>query len=214
MIEVRGSNMDVILLERIEKLGQLGDVVRVKDGFARNHLLPQRKAVRATKDARERFETEREALEKDNLSRRGDAAAEAARMNGAKVVIVQQAGDSGQLYGAVRARDVAASLTELGFSVDRKQVVLRTVIKSLGIYSVDVWLHAEEKVEISVNVARSEEEAKLQASGVDVATGDVSPSGEGQTEVEALFEKVPADSNLEGDTVLGDANQDGDQPEE
>ena len=206
--------MDVILLERIEKLGQLGDEVRVKDGFARNHLLPLRKAVRATKDARERFETERANLEKENNSRRGDAAAEAGRMRGAKVVIVQQAGDSGQLYGAVRGRDVAAALTEAGFSVDRKQVVLRTVIKSLGIYSVDIWLHAEEKVEILVNVARSEEEARLQESGVNVTTGNVSPSEEGRPEVEALFEKPPADSNLEGDTVVGDANQDGDQPEE
>ena len=206
--------MDVILLERIEKLGQLGEVVRVKDGFARNHLLPRRKAVRATKDARERFETERATLEKENTSRRGDAAAEAGRMRGTKVVIVQQAGDSGQLYGAVRGRDVAAALTEAGFSVDRKQVVLRTVIKSLGIYSVDVWLHAEEKVEILVNVARSEEEARLQESGVNVAKGDVSPSEESQPEVEALFEKLPADSDLESGTTLGEINEDGDQPEE
>ena len=135
-------------------------------------------------------------------------------MNGAKVVIEQQAGDSGQLYGAVRGRDVAAALTEAGFSVNRKQVVLRTVIKSLGIYSVDVWLHAEEKVEISVNVARSEEEARLQASGVNVTTGDVSPSGEGQTEVETLFEKLPADPDLQSDSVSGDVNEGGDQPEE
>jgi len=204
----------VILLERIEKLGQLGDVVRVKDGFARNHLLPLRKAVRATKDARERFETERATLEKENISRREDASAAAGRMRGAKVVIVQQAGDSGQLYGAVRSRDVAAALTEEGFSVDRKQVVLRTVIKSLGIYAVDIWLHAEEKVEISVNVARSEEEARLQESGVNVTTGDVSPSGEGQPEVEALFEKLPTDSNLESGSVLVDVTEDGDQQEE
>ena len=206
--------MEVILLERIEKLGQLGDVVRVKDGFARNHLLPLRKAVRATKGARERFETERATLEKENISRRGDAAAEAGRMRGTKVVIVQQAGDSGQLYGAVRSRDVAAALAEAGFSVDRKQVVLRTVIKSLGIYSVDIWLHAEEKVEVTVNVARSEEEARLQESGVTVATGDVSPSEEGQPEVEALFEKLPADSNLESGSVLVDVTEDEDQPEE
>ena len=184
--------MDVILLERIERLGQLGDVVRVKDGFARNHLLPQRRAVRATKEARDSFEAQRAALEKENATRRENASVEAARMQGAEVIIVQQAGDSGQLYGAVRARDVAIALTAAGFPIDRKQVVLKSVVKSLGVHTVDVRLHAEEKVEISVNVARSEEEAKLQASGVDV-TGD---RVEAQPEVEALFEQVPEDPEL------------------
>ena len=145
--------MDVILLERIERLGQLGDVVRVKDGFARNHLLPQRRAVRATKEARDSFEAQRAALEKENATRRENASVEAVRMKGTEVIIVQQAGDSGQLYGAVRARDVAIALTAAGFPTDRKQVVLKSVVKSLGVHTVDVWLHAEEKVEISVNVA-------------------------------------------------------------
>ena len=184
--------MDVILLERIERLGQLGDVVRVKDGFARNHLLPQRRAVRATKEARDSFEAQRAAIEKENATRREDASVKAVRMKGAEVIIVQQAGDSGQLYGAVRARDVAIALTAAGFPTDRKQVVLKSVIKSLGVHTVDVWLHAEEKVEISVNVARSEEEAKLQASGVDVIGDRV----EAQPEVEALFEQVPEDPEL------------------
>ena len=192
--------MDVILLERIERLGQLGDVVRVKDGFARNHLLPQRKAVRATKDAREKFEAQREALEQENSARRERASVEAARMKGAEVIIVQQAGDSGQLYGAVRARDVAAALTEAGFPTNRKQVILKSVVKSLGVYTVDVWLHSEEKVEVSVNVARSEEEARLQASGVDV-TGD---QVEEKPEVEALFEQVPEDPELGTEEVLSD----------
>ncbi len=191
--------MDVILLERIERLGQLGDVVRVKDGFARNHLLPQRRAVRATKEARDSFEAQRAAIEKENSSRRENASLEAARMKGVEVIIVQQAGDSGQLYGAVRARDVAIALTAAGFPTDRKQVVLKSVVKSLGVYAVDVWLHAEEKVEISVNVARSEEEAKLQASGVDVIGDQV----EAQPEVEALFEQVPEDPELGTEQELG-----------
>jgi large subunit ribosomal protein L9 len=206
--------MDVILLERIEKLGQLGDVVQVKDGFARNHLLPQRKAVRATKDARERFETERTTLEKDNASRRENAAAEAGRMSGVKVVIVQQAGDSGQLYGAVRGRDIAAALTEAGFSVDRKQVVLRTVIKSLGIYSVDIWLHAEEKIAVLVNVARSEEEARLQDSGIIIGTSGASQMEEDQPEVESLFEKLPVEPDFESESVSVDVDEDGNQPVE
>ena len=195
--------MDVILLERIERLGQLGDVVRVKDGFARNHLLPQRRAVRATKEARDSFEAQRAAIEKENATRREDASVEAVRMKGAEVIIVQQAGDSGQLYGAVRARDVAIALTAAGFPTDRKQVVLKSVVKSLGVHTVDVWLHAEEKVEISVNVARSEEEAKLQASGVDV-TGD---RVEAQPEVEALFEQVPEDPELGTEQELSEENE-------
>ena len=202
--------MDVILLERIERLGQLGDVVRVKDGFARNHLLPQRRAVRATKEARDDFEAQRAALEKENAVRREDASAEATRMKGAEVIIVQQAGDSGQLYGAVRARDIAAALTAAGFPIDRKQVVLKSVVKSLGIYTVDVWLHAEEKVEVSVNVARSEEEAKLQASGVDVIGDQV----EAKPEVETLFEQVPEDPELGTEQAPNEEGQAGSQVED
>jgi len=194
--------MDVILLERIERLGQLGDVVRVKDGFARNHLIPQRRAVRATKDARESFEAQRASLEKENTERRETASVEAARMKGAQVVIVQQAGDSGQLYGAVRARDVAVALTAAGFPTTRKQVVLKSVVKSLGIYAVEVWLHAEEKVEVLVNVARSEEEARLQASGVDVVGDQV----DAKPEVEALFEQVPEDPELGTDQAPDEEN--------
>ncbi|MEE2694293.1 MAG: 50S ribosomal protein L9 [Pseudomonadota bacterium] len=194
--------MDVILLERIERLGQLGDVVRVKDGFARNHLIPQRRAVRATKDARESFEAQRASLEKENTERRETASVEAARIKGAQVVIVQQAGDSGQLYGAVRARDVAVALTAAGFPTTRKQVVLKSVVKSLGIYAVEVWLHAEEKVEVLVNVARSEEEARLQASGVDVVGDQV----DAKPEVEALFEQVPEDPELGTDQAPDEEN--------
>lgn len=206
--------MEVILMERIDRLGELGDVVRVKDGFARNHLLPQRKAVRATKEAKERFELDRATLEEENASRRESAVIDANKMRGIEVVIVQQAGDSGQLYGAVRARDVASALVDAGFIVNRKQVVLKTVIKALGIYSVDVWLHAEEKVEVSVNVARSEEEARLQASGVNVRTEDVLQEEEERPEVETLFEQPPADPELEADAVSDDVSDAENQAEE
>ena len=198
--------MEVILMERIDRLGELGDVVRVKDGFARNHLLPQRKAVRATKEAKERFELDRATLEEENASRRESATVDANKMRGIEVIIVQQAGDSGQLYGAVRARDVASALVDAGFIVSRKQVVLKTVIKALGIYSVDVWLHAEEKVEVSGNVARSEEEARLQASGVNVRREDVLQEEEERLEVETLFEQPPADPELEADNVSDDVS--------
>jgi len=131
-------------------------------------------------------------------------------MKGAEVIIVQQAGDSGQLYGAVRARDIAAALTAAGFPIDRKQVVLKSVVKSLGIYTVDVWLHAEEKVEVSVNVARSEEEAKLQASGVDVIGDQV----EAKPEVETLFEQVPEDPELGTEQAPNEEGQAGSQVED
>ena len=208
--------MELILLERVEKLGQLGDIVRVKDGYARNHLLPQRKAVRATKAAKELFETDRANIEAQNASRRESASQEASRMAGVQVVIVQQAGDTGQLYGAVRSRDVAIALTEAGYAISRKQVVLKTVIKSLGIYSADVWLHAEECVEVSVNVARSEEEAKLQASGVEVGvSADQEVSSEVDLpEVEALFEQPPEDPDLTVDDRSGETSPDAGQLEE
>ena len=206
--------MEVILMERIDRLGELGDGVRVKDGFARNHLLPQRKAVRATKEAKERFELDRATLEEENASRRESATVDANKMRGIEVIIVQQAGDSGQLYGAVRARDVASALVDAGFIVSRKLVVLKTVIKALGIYSVDVWLHAEEKVEVSVNVARSEEEARLQASGVNVRREDVLQEEEERPEVETLFEQPPADPELEADAVSDDVSGAENQAEE
>jgi large subunit ribosomal protein L9 len=135
--------MEVILLERIERLGKLGDVVRVKDGYARNYLLPQRKALRATKEAHAHFETERAKIEQANDTRRGDASAVAKQMAGLEVVMVEQAGESGQLYGSVSARDIAASLSAAGHPVDRHQVVVNAVIKSLGLHKVQVRLHAE-----------------------------------------------------------------------
>ncbi len=152
--------MDVILLERIEKLGQMGDVVRVKPGYARNYLLPQKKALRATKDNLESFETRRGQLEAENLKDRDEAAAIAKKMEGLTVVLIRQAGESGQLYGSVTARDIAAAVTEKGFSVDRSQVQREQPIKELGLHAARVALHPEVSVTVTANVAQSEEEAE------------------------------------------------------
>lgn len=164
--------MEVILLERIERLGQMGDVVVVKDGYARNYLLPKKKALRANAESRAHFQERRVHLEADNLERRSEAESVAAKMEGLSVVMVRQAGDSGQLYGSVNARDIAAAVTEAGFRVERGQVAMSRVIKSLGLYPVRIVLHPEVGVEVSVNVARTEEEARLQAAGVDVTAAD------------------------------------------
>ncbi|MBI1778790.1 MAG: 50S ribosomal protein L9 [Proteobacteria bacterium] len=157
--------MDVILLERIEKLGQMGDVVKVKPGYARNFLLPQRKALRATKDNLSQFEGKRAQLEADNLQRREEAQKVASKLDGLKVVIVRQAAESGQLYGSVTLRDIAEEITKAGFTVERRQVLLDKPIKTVGLYPVRVALHPEVIVAVSVNVARSTEEAANQATG-------------------------------------------------
>lgn len=190
--------MDVILMERIEKLGQMGDVVKVKPGFARNYLLPQKKALRATKENMAFFETQRAQLEADNLERRSEAEAVAEKLDGMSVTLIRQAGDSGQLYGSVTARDVAQSVTENGVTVDRRQVVLDKVIKVLGLHPIKVRLHPEVVVTVTANVARSEEEAELQAS-----TGHVvSPEEQRATEdaaVEAVIAEVEAEEAAEGE---------------
>lgn len=160
--------MNVILLERIAKLGQMGDVVRVKDGFARNFLLPQKKALRATDENRKQFEAQRAQLEARNLELKREAEAVAEKLDGETFVAIRQAGDTGQLYGSVSSRDVAELMTEAGFSVDRRQVELLAPIKALGVHPVTVVLHPEVTVTVSANVARSEEEAERQARGEDV----------------------------------------------
>jgi large subunit ribosomal protein L9 len=155
--------MEVILLERIERLGQMGDVVRVKPGFARNYLLPQKKAMRATPDNLAHFESQRGQLEATNLERRGEAEAVAGKLDGLSLVLVRQAGESGQLYGSVTTRDLAAALDEAGFTVARNQIQLDSSIKALGLYDVRISLHPEVTVTVTINVARTEEEAKAQA---------------------------------------------------
>ena len=158
--------MEVILLERIEKLGNMGDVVNVKPGFGRNFLLPQEKALRATKANLARFEAEREYLEQRNAENREKAASDGANLDGTKVILIRKAGDTGNLYGSVSARDVAEMLEDKG--VKRNMIVLEEPIKTLGLHGVKVKLHPEVLVSVEVNVARSEDEAERQAKGEDV----------------------------------------------
>jgi large subunit ribosomal protein L9 len=162
--------MEVILLERVAKLGQIGDVVRVKDGFARNFLLPRKKALRATDANRKRFETQRADIEARNLELKQEAKAVAEKLDGQAIVLIRQAGESGQLYGSVSPRDIAETLAQSRFKVAREQVVLNTPIKALGLHAVPVHLHPEVDVKITVNVARSVEEAERQARGEVIAT--------------------------------------------
>ena len=164
--------MQVILLERIRSLGQMGDVVTVKDGYARNFLLPQRKALRATEANAATFESQRAQLETRNLEQKNEAADIGERLNGDAFIVNRQAGDTGQLYGSVSTRDIAQVLTDGGFSTDRRQVVLAQPIKELGLHEVDVSLHPEVEVKVTINVARSQEEAGRQARGEDVTVID------------------------------------------
>jgi large subunit ribosomal protein L9 len=159
--------IELILLERVEKLGQMGQRVKVKPGFARNYLLPQKKALRATKENLAYFETQRAQLEATNLQRRVEAAEVGVKLEGVTVVLVRQAGESGQLYGSVSARDIADAVTEAGFTIEKRQVVLERPIKNLGMHPVRVVLHPEVSVTVTANVAQSAEEAAMQARGID-----------------------------------------------
>lgn len=160
--------MQVILLERIGRLGQMGDVVTVKDGYARNFLLPQNKALRATKQNREQFESQRVHLEARNLEQKSEASKVAEKLNGKSFIVIRQAGDSGQLYGSVGARDIAELVTAGGFEIERRQVLLDRPIKTLGLNQVRIGLHPEVESKITINVARSQDEAQRQARGEDV----------------------------------------------
>lgn len=160
--------MEIILLERITRLGQMGDVVRVRDGYARNFLLPQGKALRANKANLERFERERVQLEAQNLERRTEAEAVAGKLAGQSFIAIRSAGDTGQLYGSVSTRDIAELMTEGGFTVTRTQVQLNQPIKTLGVHEVAIGLHPEVEMTVSINVARSTDEAARQARGEDV----------------------------------------------
>ena len=160
--------MQVILLERIGRLGQMGDVVSVKDGFARNFLLPQKKALRATDDNRKRFEKDRAQLEARNLELKKEAEAVAAKLEGKTFVAIRTAGDTGQLYGSVSTRDIADTISAGGFSLDKRQVVLDKPIKTLGLHALKIALHPEVLVGVTLNIARSEDEASRQSRGEDV----------------------------------------------
>ena len=187
--------MEVVLLERIEKLGQMGDVVQVKDGYARNFLLPGGKALRANKNNLARFEEDRAQLEARNLELKKEAAAIDEKLEGHTIIVIRQAGESGQLYGSVSPRDIAEGLTEGGFSVARGQVVLAAPIKALGLHEVSVKLHPEVTSTVVVNVARTEEEAEAQARGE-----DVNAMNEDDDELDASeFFEEDAAPDLDGD---------------
>lgn len=157
--------MEVILLERVAKLGQMGEIVRVKDGFARNFLLPRGKALRATEGNRKQFETQRAQIETHSLERKSEAEAIAAKLNGQSFIVIRQAGDSGVLYGSVSPRDIAEVITAGGFTVDRDQITLNAPIKALGLHQAPVSLHPEVEAHVTINVARSADEAERQARG-------------------------------------------------
>lgn len=193
--------MQVILLERIEKLGQMGDVVSVKPGYARNYLLPQGKAKRATKENLEGFEQQRTQLEAENLERRDEAEKVGAKLDGLAVVLLRQAGESGQLYGSVNPRNLADTITEAGFTVSREQVVLDAIIKTLGLHRVKVRLHPEVSVTVTANVARSEAEAQTQA-----RTGHLVSADEQRAAVEsASAEKEAAIAEIEAEEEAAEA---------
>ena len=180
--------MQVILLERVEKLGQMGDEVRVKDGFARNFLLPKKKALRATKANREYFQTQKAQMEAQNLERKKDADAIAKKLDGKSFVLLRQAGDRGQLYGSVSPRDIADVVEKGGFTINRTQVTISTAIKAIGLFTIPVVLHPEVKVNITVNVARSEDEAERQARGENVLA-ERTEQEEAKIAAEELFEE-------------------------
>ena len=180
--------MQVILLERVEKLGQMGDEVRVKDGFARNFLLPKKKALRATKANRDYFQAQKAHLEANNLKLKSEAEKIGAKLDGQKFVLIRQAGDRGQLYGSVSPRDVADAMEKGGFKVDRHQINISVAIKAIGLFTIPVVLHPEVKVNITVNVARSEDEAERQARGEDVLASKTDQE-EAVVAAEELFEE-------------------------
>ena len=190
--------MEVILLERVAKLGALGQVVKVKDGFARNFLLRRGKALRATDANKAKFERERAVLEAKNAELRKGAAAEAQGLDGKSFVLIRQAGESGQLYGSVSPRDIAEAASSSGVKVERSHVQLDTPIKTVGLYTVTVAPHPEVEVKITINVARSPDEAAAQARG-EVMTGPASDRAEVRAAAEALFEQEGQAAEIEAE---------------
>ncbi|AHM04723.1 LSU ribosomal protein L9p [Roseibacterium elongatum DSM 19469] len=200
--------MDVILLERVAKLGQMGEVVSVKDGYARNFLLPQKKALRANEVNLAAFEQQKAQLEARNLETRKEAESLAEKLDGQQFVIIRSASDSGALYGSVSTRDAADAATEAGFSLDRKQVVLSRPIKELGLHTVHVKLHPEVEVDIALNVARSPEEAELQASGKSIQDLAAEEEAAAEFEIAELFDDIGAAQMDEDDEGAAPAAED------
>jgi large subunit ribosomal protein L9 len=203
--------MQVILLERIGRLGQMGDEVTVKDGYARNYLLPRGKALRATEANRKRFESERAQLEARDLELKTEAEAVAEKLNGESFIVIRQAGETGQLYGSVSTRDIATAVSEGGFSVERRQVLLDRPIKSLGLHEVRISLHGEVEPHVVVNVARSDEEAARQARGEDV-TRSMTEEEEEAEAVRATAEEL-FEEGAEPAEVVEEATNEGDAEE-
>ncbi|WP_288928301.1 50S ribosomal protein L9 [uncultured Maritimibacter sp.] len=184
--------MEVILLERVAKLGQMGEVVDVKPGFARNYLLPQGKALTASKANIERFETQKAQLEARNLETKKEAESLASNLDGKQFIVIRSASDGGNLYGSVTTRDAADVATEEGFTVDRKQVLIREPIKTLGLHEVEIHLHPEVMVAITLNVARSPEEAEIQASGKSIQELAAEEEAAADFEIAELFDDLGA----------------------
>lgn len=198
--------MDIILLERIAKLGTIGDVVTVKDGYARNFLLPQKKALRANEANKKVFEANRERLEKENAEKRVEAEGAGEKVAGAEVVLIRAASNTGQLYGSVNVRDMVAGLVDQGHNVDKKQVVMGAPIKTIGMHDVTVALHPEVHVTVKANVARSDDEAELQSQGVDVLAQMFADE---QKEMEEAAEANRIDPNLEPGEIPAELLDDG-----
>ncbi len=184
--------VELILLQRVEKLGQMGEKVKVKPGYARNYLLPQKKAIRANKDNLARFEAQRAQLEALNLKRREEAERVAERVGGLSVVIIRQAGEAGSLYGSVSSRDISDACGPAGLTIDRSQVVLDHPIKTLGVRSVRVMLHPEVSIQVGVNVARSKEEAEKQARGERLASNQDDDDDEAEMTAEEMLDAEAA----------------------
>ncbi|CAM1648288.1 MULTISPECIES: 50S ribosomal protein L9 [Bartonella] len=189
--------MDVILLERIARLGQMGDTVSVKDGFARNFLFPQGKALRANEANKKKFENERAQLEARNLERKSEAQQVADKLDGKTFVVIRSAGETGQLYGSVSTRDIADVITADGFSIIRTQVELNHPIKSIGLHNVAVNLHPEVQVNVTINIARSAEEAERQAAGEDLTSIEAIYGIEEQPLAEEVFDEEGAEHEAE-----------------
>ena len=200
--------MDIILLERIEKLGSIGDVVTVKDGYARNFLLPQKKALRANDANRKVFEANRERLEKENAERRTVAEGLGEKVAGAEVVLIRAASNAGQLYGSVSVRDIVAGLADQGHSVDKRMVIMGSPIKTIGMHDVTIALHPEVRVTVKANVARSDDEAKLQSEGVDVLAQMFADE---QREIEEQAEATRIDTSLEPGEIPAELLEGGDE---
>ena len=198
--------MDIILLQRIEKLGSIGDVVTVKDGYARNFLLPQKKALRANEANKKVFEANRDRLEKENAERRSEAEKSGEKVQGEEIVLIRAASNTGQLYGSVNVRDIAASLAEKGHEIDKKQVIMGDPIKAIGMHEVRIDLHPEVSVTIKANVARSDDEAELQSQGIDVMAQMFEDE---QREIEEQDEANRTDPTLEPGEIPADMLEDG-----